>query len=98
MSKKSVNERNKRRMILSDRYAQKRVELKSLIKNTENFTEKIRLVQKLHALPRDSSKVRYRNRCNLTGRPRGYIGDFGISRIKLREITQFIPGVKKASW
>lgn len=99
MSKKSVLERNKRRDILSRRYAQKRQVLKDQIKDPHLFiVEKIRLIQKLNSMPRDGSRVRYRKRCMITGRPRGYIGDFGISRIKLREITSLIPGVKKASW
>lgn len=89
MSKKSVIVRQLKREKLVAKYAEKRKKLKEA-------GEWI-LLQKL---PRDSSPVRLRNRCKLTGRPRGYIRKFGLSRIKFRELALEgkIPGVKKASW
>jgi small subunit ribosomal protein S14 len=89
MSKKSVIVRQLKREKLVAKYAEKRKKLKEA-------GEWI-LLQKL---PRDSSPVRLRNRCKLTGRPRGYIRKFGLCRIKFRELALEgkIPGVKKASW
>lgn len=56
--------------------------------------------EELDKLPRNASPVRYKNRCKLTGRPRGYVGDLGISRIKVRDLALYgkIPGMTKASW
>ena len=81
--------REAKRKRLVEKYAAKREELKK----AGDFTA-------LQKLPRNSSKVRVRNRCNLTGRPRGYMRDFGISRVTFREMALFglIPGVTKASW
>jgi len=81
--------REVKRQKLVDKYAAKRAELKK----AGDFDA-------LQKLPRNSSKVRLRNRCSLTGRPRGYIRDFGISRVTFREMAVFglIPGVTKSSW
>lgn len=99
MSKKSVLERNLKRKILSERFSLKRLELKNQIKDPSiSLKEKIKIIQKLDNMPIDSSKVRYRNRCSLTGRGRGFYNKFGVSRIMLREKAQYIPGFKKASW
>ncbi len=89
MSKKSVIVRQLKREKLVAKYAEKRKKLKE----AGDWI----LLQKL---PRDSSPVRLRNRCKLTGRPRGYIRKFGLCRIKFRELALEgkIPGVKKASW
>ncbi len=89
MSKKSIEARQKKRERLVDKYAERRQQLK----------EEGRL-EELDLLPKNSSPVRLRNRCQLTGRPRGYMRIFGISRIKFREMANngLIPGVKKASW
>lgn len=89
MSKKSVMVRQLKREKLVAKYAEKRKKLKE----SGDWI----LLQKL---PRDSSPVRLRNRCKLTGRPRGYIRKFGLCRIKFRELALEgkIPGVKKASW
>ncbi len=89
MSKKSVIVRQLKREKLVAKYAEKRKKLKE----SGDWI----LLQKL---PRDSSPVRLRNRCKLTGRPRGYIRKFGLCRIKFRELALEgkIPGVKKASW
>ncbi|WP_342262152.1 30S ribosomal protein S14 [Alphaproteobacteria bacterium endosymbiont of Tiliacea citrago] len=99
MAKKSVLERNSKRKILGERFALKRQELKNKIKDPSlNIKEKLLLIQKLDNLPVDSSKVRYRNRCAITGRGRGFYNKFGVSRIMMREFIHFIPGLKKASW
>jgi len=89
MSKKSVEARQLKREKLVQQYAEKRKK----IKEEGNLLE-------LQKLPRDSSPVRLKNRCKLTGRPRAYIRRFGISRIKFREMALAgkIPGVRKASW
>lgn len=99
MSKKSVLERNCKRKILSERFAAKRAILKQKIKDPNlNIKEKTLLIQKLDNLPVDSSSVRIRNRCFVTGRPRGFYRKFGVSRIILRQYVHYIPGLKKASW
>ncbi len=101
MSKKSVIERNKRRERLVKRFEEKRLELKKQVSNTKLSLDDRMLAQAaLTKLPRDSSSVRIRNRCSQTGRPRGYLGFFGVSRIVFRELASsgILPGVKKASW
>jgi len=89
MSKKSVIARNDKRQQMIEKYAERRKQLKAEGKWEE-----------LDKLPRNASPVRYRNRCKLTGRPRGYVGDLGISRIKVRDLALYgkIPGMTKASW
>ncbi len=89
MSKKSVSARQRKRERLVAKYAEKRKKLKEEGK-----------LEELDLLPLNSSKVRLRNRCALTGRPRGYMRVFGISRLKFREMANqgLIPGVRKASW
>ncbi len=89
MAKESMKAREIKRQELVDKYAKKRKELK----------EKGDYVG-LSKLPKNSSRVRLHNRCSITGRPRGYIRQFGISRIQFREMASagLIPGVKKASW
>ncbi len=89
MSKKSIEARQRKRERLVKKYYERRQQLK----------EEGRL-EELDLLPKNSSPVRLRNRCQLTGRPRGYMRIFGISRIKFREMANngLIPGVKKASW
>jgi len=82
-------------------YAEKRMALKALINNVNTSDEeRWDAVLKLQALPRDSSSSRQRNRCNITGRPHGYLRKFGLSRIKLREACMRgeVPGLRKASW
>lgn len=101
MSKKSVIERNKRRERLVKRFEEKRLELKKQVSNTKLSLDDRMLAQAaLTKLPRDSSSVRIRKRCSQTGRPRGYLGFFGVSRIVFRELASsgILPGVKKASW
>jgi len=83
------------------RCANKRAELKAIIKSpTSSYEEKEEAVLKLQKLPRNASPVRMRNRCNLTGRPKGYYRKFGLARNKLREAAMRgdVPGLVKASW
>ena len=101
MAKRSMVQRELKRTKLVKKYAQKRAELKKIIKDPEvPYAEKMAAVYKLQSLPRDSSPARQRNRCEITGRPHGYYRKFGISRNKLREHTMFgnVPGLSKASW
>lgn len=102
MAKKALIERNLRREKMIEKFAQKRQELKTQIKNPNlSLQERFTLAQKLDSLPVDGSKIRYRNRCLLTGRGRGVVHKtLGISRIMLRNLMSKgqVPGVKKASW
>ncbi len=101
MAKASSIQRNLKRVRLTEKYAEKRAELKATLANPETSDEDFFAAQrKLAKLPRNSSKVRVRNRCNLTGRPRAHIRRFGLSRITFRELALGgkIPGVTKASW
>ncbi|QYM79745.1 30S ribosomal protein S14 [Horticoccus luteus] len=101
MPKTSAIERNKKRVRLSEKFKAKRAELKALLVNPKATDEEFFAAQKsLQKLPRNSSKTRIRNRCSLSGRPRGYIGHFGVSRITFRELALAgkIPGVIKSSW
>lgn len=101
MAKKSAIEKNNRRRELTARHAAKRAALKAVIKNREGDPqERFEAVLKLAELPRNGSKIRIRNRCNLTGRPRAYYRKFGLSRIALRDLASEgqVPGVVKSSW
>ena len=100
MAKKSMIEREKKRIKLYKKYALKRAHLLKLYQNEENFNLKLKLHSKLQKLPRNSSKTRIRNRCWKTGRPRGIFRDFGLSRHVLREMAHqcLLPGVTKSSW
>src|SRR5210317_1070107 len=100
MAKKSMIEREKKRIKLYKKYALKRTHLLELYKNEENFNLKLDLHSKLQKLPRNSSKTRIRNRCWKTGRPRGVFRDFGLSRHVVREMAHqcLLPGVTKSSW
>lgn len=101
MPKTSAIERNKKRQRLSDKFAAKRAELKAILVNPTTTDEVFHATQKqLQQLPRNSSRTRVRNRCSLSGRPRGFIRRFGVSRITLRELALSgkIPGVTKSSW
>jgi small subunit ribosomal protein S14 len=93
--------REVKREKLTKRYAAKRAELKKIVSSTTaSYDEKLAAAVKLQKLPRDSSPSRQRNRCALTGRPRGVYGKFGLARNKLREATMRgdVPGLRKASW
>ncbi|MDR2980736.1 MAG: 30S ribosomal protein S14 [Puniceicoccales bacterium] len=101
MAKTSVIERNKKRERLVAKYAEKRTQLKAILANPASSDEEFYAAQrKLAKLPRNSSKARLRNRCSITGRPRAYIGKFGLSRLTFRELANGgqLPGVTKSSW
>ncbi len=101
MAKKSSIERNKKRERLVAKYAAKKAELKKILKDPKTDDEAFFEAQrKLSKIPRNASKIRLRNRCAITGRPRGYIRKFGLSRITFRELALDgkLPGVTKSSW
>jgi small subunit ribosomal protein S14 len=101
MAKKSSVEKNNRRKKMIKANSQKRALLKKRIMDkTCPIEERLQLVQKLAKVSRNSSSTRYRNRCELTGRPRGYYREFGLSRSALRELASFgrVPGLTKSSW
>jgi small subunit ribosomal protein S14 len=100
MAKKSMIQRELKRQRLVMKYAKKREELKKAFKEAKFLKEKLALHRKLQQLPRNSSFVRLHNRCMVTGRPKGYFRDFGLSRHVLREMAHqgLLPGVKKSSW
>ena len=100
MAKESMKAREVKRLNLVAKYAAKRAELKKIIATTDKPEEAYAAAQALQALPKNASPVRLHNRCKLSGRPKGYMRQFGISRIDFREMASagLIPGVKKASW
>ena len=101
MAKVNAVVKNNKRKENIERYSDKRMKLKDVAENESlPAEERLNAMIKLSELPRNSSKVRYKNRCALTGRPRSYYRKFGISRIMLREMASWglIPGVKKSSW
>ena len=101
MAKRAVINREQKRRDTVKKYAAKRSELLAVIGNVKlSDEERYDARQKLQALPRNASPVRLRNRCALTGRPRGTFRKFGLGRTKLREYAMRgeIPGVIKASW
>ncbi len=101
MAKKSSVEKNNRRIQLVARYRKQRLELKAIVNSvTLSWEQRMDAQKKLQLLPRDASPIRVRNRCALTGRARGYMGMFNLSRIKFRELALdgMLPGVKKTSW
>ena len=101
MAKKSAVEKNKARARLADKYAAKRAKLKALAKDESlSLEERFKARLKLAELPRNSASIRIRNRCEVTGRPRGYYRKLKMSRISLRELGNEgkIPGLVKSSW
>jgi small subunit ribosomal protein S14 len=101
MAKTSMIMRDIKRTKLVKKYASKRAELKAVVLSaTASYEEKMEAQTKLQKLPRDASPSRQRNRCALTGRPRGVYSKFGLGRNKLREATMRgdVPGLRKASW
>lgn len=101
MAKTSLIEREKKRELLVKKYAPKRAEFKAIIDDqSKSEEERFQARLKLQLLPRNSSPTRLRNRCELTGRPRGTYRKFGLARSKLREIAMRgeVPGMTKASW
>ncbi len=101
MAKLSKIEHNNRRKAMVERYKERRAKLKAIISdpNTPD-EERFEAVRTLDRLPRNSSRTRVRNRCRVTGRPRGYYRKFELSRIAMRDLgnTGQIAGLKKASW
>ena len=99
MAKESMKAREVKRAKLVAKYAEKRAALKKIVK-TGDPVEAYEAAKKLQAIPRNANPIRLHNRCKITGRPKGYIRLFGISRIQFREMASngLIPGVKKASW
>ena len=101
MAKNSMVQRELKRTRLVAKYADKRNDLKAIIKNGESsYEERMAAVEQLQKLPRDSSPVRRQNRCRITGRPHGVYRKFGLCRNKIREAAMRgdIPGLVKASW
>ena len=101
MAKKSMIAREEKRKKLFQKFENKRKSLKNSLRDLSISDEaKEKIMIQIQKLPRDSSKSRIHNRCNLTGRPHGYYRKFGLSRNKLREATMRgdVPGVVKASW
>jgi small subunit ribosomal protein S14 len=100
MAKKSLIARQKKREKLVLKYRIKREDLKIRIKKEKFLDEKLNLYNKLQKLPRNSSNTRLNNRCLITGRPKGYYRDFGLSRHFLREMAHqcLLPGLRKSSW
>lgn len=101
MAKESKIARNRQRERLIAQYEAKRTELRAII-NDPNASDddKVEAYRRLYKIPRDSSKTRFVNRCRVTGRPRAFMRDFGVSRIVFRELANqgMLPGVKKSSW
>lgn len=100
MAKKSMIEREKKRIRLEKKYALKRASLLQDYKTEQSFTGKLEIHSKIQKLPRNSAKTRIRNRCWKTGRPRGVFRDFGVSRHVFREMAHqcLLPGITKSSW
>ncbi|AHE99232.1 30S ribosomal protein S14 [Thioalkalivibrio paradoxus] len=101
MAKISMMQREQKRAQLVAKYSARRAELKAkILDDSLPGEERLAAMQALQKLPRDSSPVRQRNRCGVTGRPKGYYRRFGLGRNKLREFAMRgeIPGLRKASW
>jgi small subunit ribosomal protein S14 len=101
MPKTSAIERNKKRINLTAKYAKRHAELKAILKNPSTTDEEFFAAQKkLQKIPKNALRVRIRNRCSMSGRPRGFHRKFGVSRIQFRELALAgkIPGVIKSSW
>ena len=101
MAKQSSIQKNLNRRNIVKKFNNKRQSLKKkIMKKDLTLEERFKIQSKLNELPRDSSKIRVRNRCKLTGRTRGVYRKFGLSRIKIRELSMSgaLPGVVKSSW
>ena len=101
MAKQSSIQKNLNRKNIVKKFYNKRQSLKKeMMKKDLTIEERFKIQAKLNELPRDSSKIRVRNRCRLTGRTRGVYRKFGLSRIKIRELSMSgaLPGVAKSSW
>jgi small subunit ribosomal protein S14 len=101
VAKKSKVARNEQRALVVARYAERRAELKEIIRKPSSTDEERAAAQAaLQRLPRDASPVRLRNRDAADGRPRGHLRKFGLSRVRVRELAHRgeLPGVRKSSW
>ena len=101
MAKQCSIQKNLKRRNMVKKFNEKRQSLKKqIMKKDLSIEERFKIQSKLNELPRDSSKIRVRNRCKLTGRTRGVYRKFGLSRIKIRELSMSgaLPGVVKSSW
>ena len=101
MAKLSSIQKNSSRLKLIDKFSNRRKSLKEkIMKKDLSIEDRLKVLNKLNDLPRNSSSARYRNRCKLTGRTRGVYRKFGLSRIKIRELSMSgdLPGVVKSSW
>jgi small subunit ribosomal protein S14 len=101
MAKKSKIARNEQRRVIVARYAERRAELKAIIKSPSSTAdEQSAAMRELARQPRDASAVRVRNRDAVDGRPRGHLRKFGLSRVRVRELAHEgqLPGIRKASW
>ena len=101
MAKQSSIQKNLNRQKSGSKFNKKRKALKKMIMQKDlSMEERFKIQSKLNDLPRDSSNIRVRNRCKITGRTRGVYRKFGLSRIKIRELTMSgsLPGVVKSSW
>lgn len=101
MAKKSKIARNEQRRGIVARYAERRAELKAIIRSAASTAEQRQAAQRaLARQPRDASAVRLRNRDTVDGRPRGHLRKFGLSRVRMRQLAHAgqLPGVRKASW
>jgi small subunit ribosomal protein S14 len=100
MAKKSMIQREEKRKKLVKKYSEKRQKLLTELKTAKSLDEKFLINAKIQKLPRNSSRIRQKNRCWKTGRPRGFLRFFGLSRNAVRELANdcLLPGVTKASW
>ena len=101
MAKKSAIQKNLKRMKMVNKFEKKRIKLKKIIMNKKlELAERFAAQLKLDKLPKNSSRVRFRNRCGISGRPHGYYRKLKISRIALRDMASAgkIPGIIKSSW
>ena len=100
VDRESMKAREVKRAKLVARYAEKRAALKKIIATSEDPAEAYEAARKLQEIPKNANPIRLHNRCKITGRPKGYMRQFGLSRIQFREMASsgLIPGVKKASW
>ncbi len=100
MAKKSSIIRNEQRRAIVAKYADRRAELKQIARTAATESERAEARRAIRKLPRDASPVRIRNRDAIDGRPRGFIGKAGVSRVRFRELAHRgeLPGISKSSW
>src|SRR5574344_2334827 len=100
MAKESMKAREIKRAKMVAKYAEKRAALKEIVNKSDDPAEAYEAARKLQKIPRNANPIRLHNRCKISGRPKGYIRQFGLSRIQFREMASngLVQGVKKASW